>query len=261
MADTRDERDELDILYDIVVGTISEITDSVVSKVGEYTFCGRESLRVAEFPMAEAIVERAFYSCGNLASISFPRAEYVGTTAFGYCDISLASFPSASWIGSSAFASCSSLLSASFPIASEIGAYAFYDCHGLTNASFPSAESVGAYAFTKCSQLASVDFPNASTLMSNAFLSCQSLSTARFPSVASIGSYAFNSCFNLVELHLEGVPSVPSLGANAFNSTPIGGYSASAGRYGSVFVPASLYDAFLSATNWSSIASHIVSVA
>jgi hypothetical protein len=53
---------------------------------------------------------------------------------------------------------------------------------------------------------------------------------------------------------------VTALGTNPFTSTPIGGYSAVAGQYGSVFVPASLLTAFQTATNWSSIASRIVGV-
>jgi hypothetical protein len=38
--------------------------------------------------------------------------------------------------------------------------------------------------------------------------------------------------------------------SNVFTSTPIGGYSASAGTYGSIYVPAYLLDAYKSATNW-----------
>jgi hypothetical protein len=53
---------------------------------------------------------------------------------------------------------------------------------------------------------------------------------------------------------------VPTLSTNVFDSTPIGGYSTSAGQYGSVYVPASLYNDFIVAENWSSISSRIVSV-
>ena len=75
-----------------------------------------------------------------------------------------------------------------------------------------------------------------------------------------ISSNAFIYCRNLIELRLDNVSSIPTLGISAFTSTPIGGYSASAGQYGSVFVPSSLYESFLTAPNWSSIASRIVSV-
>ncbi len=77
---------------------------------------------------------------------------------------------------------------------------------------------------------------------------------------SSIGGSAFGSCYNLIRLYLTSVTAVPSLGTYAFSSTPIGGYSASAGQYGSVYVPTSLVDAFKVATNWSSIADRIVGV-
>ena len=67
------------------------------------------------------------------------------------------------------------------------------------------------------------------------------------------------SCYNLISLNLAEVSSVPTLGTGAFTSTPIGGYSTSAGQYGSVYVPSSLYNDFLIAPNWSNISSRILS--
>lgn len=94
-----------------------------------------------------------------------------------------------------------------------------------------------------------------------AFYGCSSLTTASFPAVKNISQQAFKNCIRLTELHLEGVSSVPLLsGTSHFLSTPIGGYSNTAGQYGSVFVPASLYESFLTAANWSKISSRIVSV-
>ena len=76
-----------------------------------------------------------------------------------------------------------------------------------------------------------------------------------------INDLAFTSCYNLISLNLTNVSSVPILsGTSVFNSTPIGGYSASAGQFGSIYVPASLYNDFLVAENWSNVSSRIVSV-
>ena len=89
------------------------------------------------------------------------------------------------------------------------------------------------------------------TIGNCAFAYCSRLTSVSFPACTSIGSYAFRSCFNLISLTL-GAPSVCSLPySNAFVSTPIGGYSASAGQYGSIFVPASLLASYKSAKNWS----------
>jgi len=64
----------------------------------------------------------------------------------------------------------------------------------------------------------------------------------------------------LVSLYITSVTRVPTLGAGAFSSTPIGGYSAKAGRYGSVYVPSSLVNSFKTATNWAAVSSRIVGV-
>jgi hypothetical protein len=93
-----------------------------------------------------------------------------------------------------------------------------------------------------------------------AFNDCRNLATVSAPVCKTISASAFQNCYHLISLYLTGVSAVPSLSTNAFSRTPIGGYSASAGQYGSVFVPASLVDAFKVATNWSSIADRIVGV-
>jgi hypothetical protein len=63
-----------------------------------------------------------------------------------------------------------------------------------------------------------------------------------------------------VSLYLTSVSSVPVLGYGTFSYTPIGGFSDLAGRYGSVYVPASLVSAFKTANNWRTISSRIVGV-
>ena len=104
-------------------------------------------------------------------------------------------------------------------------------------------------------------FPNCTTIDNYAFNKCTSLRFLYIPACTSIGSYVFQSCYRLVELYVGiGQSVVPTLGSFAFLSTPIGGYSTVAGQYGSVYVPASLYNSFLTAQNWSSIASRIVGV-
>ena len=99
-----------------------------------------------------------------------------------------------------------------------------------------------------------------SSIGANAFNGCTSLTTVSFPMATYIGTYAFSGCFNLKSLYLTG-SSVCSLAhSNAFLSTPIGGYSTSAGTYGSIYVPASLLASYKSATNWAYFSSRFVSI-
>ena len=146
------------------------------------------------------------------------------------------------------------------PNVKTINTTAFYNCASLTTLNFPVATEIGSNAFNGCINLPTVSFPNVTSIEAYAFQNCLSLTTVILQNVKSIGRSAFNTCKNLVELNLGGVDSIPTLGINVFNTTPIGGYSTSDGRYGSVFVPASLYSSFLTANMWSSISSRIVSV-
>ena len=71
----------------------------------------------------------------------------------------------------------------------------------------------------------------------------------------------FSKCYNLLSVYLN-VSSVTALSnVNAFISTPISDYTTSTGGvYGSIFVPTSLYSSFISATNWATYSSRIVSM-
>ena len=182
----------------------------------------------------------AFYSYQLLTTVSFPNVTSIGSYAFGYC---------------------TSLTTVSFPVVTSIKSYAFYSCTSLTTINFPKATHIESYAFRYCYSLTAASFPVATIIGSNAFQYCSALTTASFPSAMSIGSYAFRNCYNLLSLYLLG-SSVPTLtNISAFASTPISNYTTSTGGvYGSIYVPASLYSSYITATNWTRFSSRFVSV-
>lgn len=138
--------------------------------------------------------------------------------------------------------------------------YAFYSCSALTTINFPSAIIIGNSAFAYCYSLNTVSFPNVTTIRSYAFNYCSRLTTISFPKVISIGSGAFRSCYRLLSLYLLG-SSIPTLAStNAFLSTPISYFSDYTSAYGSIYVPASLYSSYITATNWAIYSSRFVSV-
>jgi hypothetical protein len=132
----------------------------------------------------------------------------------------------------------------------SIGSYTFYQCSSLTTANFPSCTTIGNYAFSGCYLLSTVSFPACTYITNYAFAYCYLLSSVSFPSCTRIGSAAFRNCYHLLSLYLLG-SSLCSLGnANAFSSTPISGYTTSTGGvYGSIYVPASLYNSYIVSTN------------
>lgn len=165
-----------------------------------------------------------------------------------------------STIRQGAFALASNLQSVEFPKCTNIGASAFDYCSSLTTISFPICANIGYAAFFSCGNLTTASFPVCTTIGQNAFFSCKNLTTASFPVCTTIGSFAFSKCYNLKSLYLTGSSLCTLSNSNAFISTPIGGYSTSAGTYGSIYVPASLLTSYQTATNWTYFSSRFVGI-
>ena len=250
------------------------------STIRGHAFYNCTRLTTASFPQAIYIGYSAFAYCTSLATANFPQASSIDGYAFYSCtNLTTASFPQVSYIGSSAFYNCLSLATASFPQASYIGSSAFYYCTRLTTASFPQAIYIGSSAFQSCTKLTTTSFPQASTIIENAFQSCTRLTTASFPQAIYIGSSGFQNCYNLTTVifsntsttqgtiytyafrgcrHLTSLYLLAStlyrlaVSSTTFQSTPISNYTTSTGGvHGSIFVRQSLYDAYISSTNWS----------
>lgn len=164
-------------------------------------------------------------------------------------------------IRDNAFYSCSSLQSVNLPNVNYIGECAFSYCYSLQSANLLNVSYIGSYAFQDCSSLQSIDLPMVSYIGNYAFAYCRSLQVVNLSVANDIKSMAFRSCFHLLSLYL-GSTSVCSLAtSNAFSSTPIAGYTTSTGGvYGSIFVLASLYSDYITATNWAVFSSRFVSI-
>lgn len=163
-------------------------------------------------------------------------------------------------IGAYAFYTCRSLQSITCDNVTTINNNAFYYCSSLFSVNFPKLTSISNSAFYYCSHLTNTNFPQVKSIGTYVFRSCNSLATISLPNATIISAYAFDHCIRLVSLYLMG-SSVCSLGAStAFTSTPIGGYSTTAGKFGSIYVPSSLYNTYLTATNWTYFSSRLVSM-
>jgi hypothetical protein len=227
--------------------------------IGAFSNC--YSLTTASFPAATTIGNHAFYSCSSLTTVSFPNVTTIGNNAFAYCrSLTTVSFPAVTSISSNAFYSCSNLTTVSFPVATFIGSSAFGYCYKLTTANFPKVTTISSSAFYSCNSLTTASFPVATEIGSNAFGYCYKLTTASFPKATTIGGSAFRYCYNLKSLYLTGSSLCQLSNSNVFTATPIGGYSASAGTYGSIYVPTSLLTSYKAATNWTYFSSRFVGI-
>ena len=179
---------------------------------------------------ASFVASYAFMNNKTIQTVNLPYA----TTVFGY-----------------AFNNCTSLTQVSLPVCSYIHLDAFQYCSSLTHIDLPMCGYINHNAFQYCSSLSQVNLPMCGHIDDNAFRNCTSLTHIDLPMCSFIGYWVFKDCSSLSIITI-GYSSVCNLFvSNAFNNTPI------ASGTGSIYVPASLVDAYKSADNWSYYSSRI----
>ena len=183
-----------------------------------------------------SIIDSAFYGCHSLASITIPN--------------------SVTSIGKYAFYECVSLASITIPNGvMDIGDSTFYYCYTLVSIAIPtSITSIGGSAFTNCRSLASIAIPNGVTSIGSIVFSLNySLTSVSMSNrVTSIANLTFNNCYGMVAYDFTTCTSVPTLAnTKAFSNIP---------SDCKIKVPASLYNEWIAATNWSTYANQIVAV-
>ena len=143
-----------DVLDALIDRSITEISSSSATSIGDYAFSHCSKLTTANFPAATSIRSSAFQFCDVLTTVDFPAVTSIGDHAFNYCSaLTTVDFPAATSIESSAFQFCSALTTVDFPAATSIGNSAFNYCSKLTTANFPAATSIESSALRSCDVL------------------------------------------------------------------------------------------------------------
>ena len=160
-----------EIARKIVERTITEYSDSGVTKVGDYAFQSCATLTSASLSSCENVGYYAFYDCSGLENIDLPKCENINT---------------------SAFYNAKKLTGATLPKCTTLGANAFYNCTSLTSVSLPECVTVNNSAFYGCSALAGIDLPECTSLGASAFYGCTALASISLPKCKTIGARAFD---------------------------------------------------------------------
>ena len=148
---------DLSALDALIDRSITEISSSSVTSIGNSAFHNCLALTTVDFPVATSIGSSAFYYCSLLTTVYFPVATSIGNSAFQACSaLTTVDFPLATSIGNAAFQACSALTTVDFPVATSIRGSAFNNCSALTTVDFPVATSIGGSAFKSCSKLKSL---------------------------------------------------------------------------------------------------------
>lgn len=157
----------------------------------------------------------------------------------------------------------------------QIGQYAFYNCINLQLIDMQNIKQVQTNAFYECTTLPSINAKNLKVVGNNAFRGCRSIVSADVRNVKSFPDYLFYDCISLQYLdcrNLQGVAGATLTHTNVLkiidltncDTPPIirsEGFSTSSPDWKAVVKNDTVKSLFQSATNWSTYASHIYTVA
>jgi len=235
--------------------TMSDNLKSIGSKAFQYCY----ALTSITIPSSvTSIGTEVFYNCYSLKSVVLPDIGALSAGIFYGCYIldGITIPNSVTSIGASAFSNCNTLKSITIPSSvTSLSSNSFYQCYNLDSIIIPDGvTSIGSSAFQYCVKLSKVEIPDGVTsIQNNTFQYCYSLTSITIPSsVTSIGTNAFYYCYGVKYFDFTSHTTVPTLsGASAFT-----GITSDC----EIRVPAALYDQWIAATNWSSLASKIVAI-
>ena len=214
----------------IMTGDVSEWTNNSLLKLRSYALYSDSVITSVTLPLCSIVGRYAFLSCVNLNTISLPECLSISNYVFSGCNnLKDVNLQKCEFIGVSAFADCKSLSYISMPECITLGANAFYSCTSLETAYIPKCETIDGNAFEGCTKLSELYLPV-----------CKSLKN----------QYQFRNCTILEKLVLLSESVCQIFRSNALQNTPIAN-SSYLGYFGSIYVPASLVDAYKSASNWS----------
>ena len=179
-------------------------------------------------------------------------ASFVASNAFnGNGNIKTVNLPYATSVGNSAFNNCSSLTNVNIPMCSYIGSTAFAYCNSLSQVNLTVCSYISNYAFQYCYLLSQVSIPMCNYINIGTFRDCYQLSQLTLPMCSGINRLAFNDC-NSLSIITIGYSSICSLfGSTVFTGTQI------TSSTGSIYVPASLVDAYKADKKWSYFSTQI----
>jgi len=211
-----------------------------------FAFC--KNLQTSSMSYCTSIDRYAFFNILDCGNLTFGGVQFLGDHAFEKCGTMYIVFSSTATVSiftSNTFAQCKQLISITYPLSkiTQIQENVFYNCNLLTKF-IDNGGGTPNY------------FENCLSIGSSAFLFCYALRSIRLGKCNYIGKSAFANCSNLSLLYLY-TSSVCTLGSSVFYGTPFS-VSTYHGKFGSIYVPASLVSEYKAAPNWSEYSDRIV---
>lgn len=230
----------------VVVDVPQSVTGYTQKEITEQTFTIINLDNSASF-----VASSVFYNDNNIQTVNLPNCISVGMSAFNYCmNLYSVSLPICETLGSGTFSMAYNLQYIYLPVCSSFGDGVFRDTK-LQSIDLHKCVLLRVSTFNGCSKLVNVSIPICETIEDDVFKNCTSLHQLSLPMCSTIRYHTFYGCSSLsiITIGYSGVCNLKY--SNAFDDTPI------ASGTGSIYVPASLVDAYKSAPNWSYFSSRI----
>ena len=267
---------------------LSSLGSYLFNSLGDYMFAGTALTSYKLYPYTNYIGNYVFQSCTSLTEIDLKDMKSIvaaGTSIFDGCtNLSVIYINNEGYRTAQGWSEYSSLMSlinipapalsfsdgllygsisaisstdleelrispmdiryVSLPNCTSVSMATFRDCYELTSVSLPMCEYIGSGAFYDCYSLSQVSLPVCSYIGNSAFYGC-SLQSLSLPVCSYIGNNAFDACY-LLSIITIGYSSICRLtNDEVFYDTQI------TSSTGSIYVPASLVDAYKTANYWS----------
>lgn len=254
------------------------------NSIGSAAFMNCSNLTTVNLPMCNSTGSAAFRSCYSLSQVNLPMIKTIGLSTFNACSaltsltlctdvywtipfgartyvgtpitnesgsgsIYVRSDTYSLWISSKLWSEYSSKF-VSVPVSGPALSFSNGLLSGTTKA---IASNFTSYLSVSKSDITGVSLPECKYLYDETFYNCSSLTQVSLPKCSYIGAGAFGDCLPLMSITIEysSVCNMNVTPVDPFNGTYIG-YGT-----GSIYVPASLVDAYKSAPFWSKYSSQI----
>lgn len=242
--------------FDECYSLSSIVIPNGTTNISREAFLNCYKLKSVTIPASISMIDyKAFRGCRSLTSITLPPAAGIDGMELFYDCSSLTSVRIPRNVTSCFLqeAFCNCILLSSIVLPPPAGGHSmFFNCHSLSSVVLSDGIThIQNSAFSGCYLLSSISMPNSLKEIGNyAFANCFDLVSVVFPSsLTTIGNNVFNGCANMRLLDFSASTTVPVLGTNVFSNT---------GHNFKIVVPDELYDEWIAASNWSSVASKIV---
>ena len=226
-------------------GLLSGTTKAIASDFTSYLSVSKSDITGVSLPECKYLMESTFEGM-SLNSVYLPECEVLGGYTFKSVPISSIDLPKCKRMIQRDFDLCQDLQNINLPQCDYLGPRTFGTCVNLKSIDLPLCTTVGANAFDYCFTMSIISLPMCKYVGPNAFLSTFALSSVNLPVCSRIDSNAFGDAIELQTLVLgyDSVVTIPAIGIFT-------------GNIPSIFVPASLVEAYKADTNWSKYSSQI----